>query len=191
MQDVNVVVVFCGDESAERLAQAAAVGAVQGRANIRLRRLAETDPRQAQPQDYIAPRSADAEWADAIIACMPVQTDSLAREGPIAAHDATVQSPGRQPQSRLRFAGDYCFAGDYLGAAVFEQYFDSLKTLREAGKLKCNVGGLIASEDEAALRQAMESAGLTLVPATPDPRSLTGARLLGRSVADSARALRG
>ncbi len=30
-----------------------------------------------------------------------------ARKGPIAAHDATKQSPGRRPRSRLRFAGGY------------------------------------------------------------------------------------
>jgi hypothetical protein len=61
MQDVNVMVVF-NDASSEPLALAAAVGAVQGRANIRLRRL-----RPADDMEYVAPRDADAEWADAIL----------------------------------------------------------------------------------------------------------------------------
>lgn len=66
MQDVNVLVVFpTRGEWMERLALAAAVGAVQGRANIRLRCLeAATD------RDFIAPRDADADWADAILAVM-------------------------------------------------------------------------------------------------------------------------
>jgi hypothetical protein len=73
MQDVNVVVVFCsGSESMERLALAAAVGAVQGRANIRLRRL----PGAIESMEYVAPRDSDAEWADAIM----VGTDSLPEE---------------------------------------------------------------------------------------------------------------
>jgi len=82
MQDVNVVVVFCSrDKLTERLALAAAVGAVQGRAFIRLRRLpddagAEIDPELAR--EYVAPRDADAEWADAIIAGMPAGADSAA-----------------------------------------------------------------------------------------------------------------
>lgn len=78
---VNVVVVFYSRYGeTERLALAAGVGAVQARANIRLRRLkdladAETiarDPRwtenlQRMLPDYIAPREIDAEWADVIL----------------------------------------------------------------------------------------------------------------------------
>ena len=78
---VNVVVVFYSRYGeTERLALAAGVGAVQARANIRLRRLkdladAETiarDPRwtenlQRMIPDYIAPREIDADWADVIL----------------------------------------------------------------------------------------------------------------------------
>jgi hypothetical protein len=68
MQDVNVVVVFdSSDAEIEKLALAAAVGAVQGRANIRLRRVAGT-PESAE---YVAPREADALWADAVISGAP------------------------------------------------------------------------------------------------------------------------
>jgi hypothetical protein len=71
MQDVNVLVVFCsGVEAIEQLALAAAVGAVQGRANIRLRRLPD-QPDEAMNWEYVSPRDADAEWADAILVGAP------------------------------------------------------------------------------------------------------------------------
>lgn len=64
MQDANVVIVFDSrDESIERLALAAAVGAVQGRAFIRLRRL----PGTPETPEYVTPRDADMEWAAAIV----------------------------------------------------------------------------------------------------------------------------
>jgi hypothetical protein len=73
MQDVNVLVVFpTRGEWIERLALAAAVGAVQGRANIRLRCL-----EAAADKEFIAPRDADADWADAILAVMAGPTDPL------------------------------------------------------------------------------------------------------------------
>ena len=79
--NVNVVVVFYSRYGeTEQLALAAGVGAVQARANIRLRRLKDLadpaaiarDPRWAENlermnRDYIAPREIDAEWADAIL----------------------------------------------------------------------------------------------------------------------------
>ena len=69
MQDVNVLVVFPSPgERLEQLAQAAAVGAVQGRANIRLRCLQPAAGQTAPDTDYIAPRDSDVEWADAIVA---------------------------------------------------------------------------------------------------------------------------
>jgi NAD(P)H dehydrogenase (quinone) len=78
---VNVMVVFYSRYGeTERLALAAGLGAVQARANIRLRRLkdlanAETierDPHwsenlQRMLADYIAPREIDADWADVIL----------------------------------------------------------------------------------------------------------------------------
>lgn len=59
-----VVVFESRGEGIERLALGVAVGAVQGRANIRLRCLHNT----ANDMEYVAPRDADAEWADAIVA---------------------------------------------------------------------------------------------------------------------------
>ena len=81
MQDMNVLVVFCSRTGrTEKLALAAAVGAVLARANIRLRWLREAaddraieslpgwkENRERMEREYIAPRAVDAEWADAIM----------------------------------------------------------------------------------------------------------------------------
>ena len=78
---VNALVVFYSRHGeTERLALAAGVGAVQARANIRLRRLKDladaaiiaSDPLWAENlermlPDYIAPREIDAAWADVIL----------------------------------------------------------------------------------------------------------------------------
>jgi hypothetical protein len=78
---VNVLVVFysCRGET-EGLALAAGVGAIQARANIRLRRLppdpgvrsanmsaGERENFERMSRDYTSPRPIDAEWADALI----------------------------------------------------------------------------------------------------------------------------
>ncbi len=47
-----------------------------------------------------------------------------ARKGPLAAHDATKQSPGRKPRSRLRFAGGYL--GDLTIALALRWTISSL-----------------------------------------------------------------
>ncbi len=81
----NVLVVFYSRRGkTEKLALAAGVGAIQARANIRLRRLpdlasAETILRDAEwnenlermTKDYIAPREIDAEWAQVVILAAP------------------------------------------------------------------------------------------------------------------------
>jgi NAD(P)H dehydrogenase (quinone) len=81
MQDMNVLVVFHSRTGVtEKLALAAAVGAVQAKANIRLRWLREAvddrtvaavpgwkENRERMEREYIAPREVDAEWADAIV----------------------------------------------------------------------------------------------------------------------------
>jgi NAD(P)H dehydrogenase (quinone) len=75
---VNALVVFYSRHGeTERLALAAGVGAVQARANIRLRRLKDLADPAADPvwienltrmlPDYIAPREIDADWADVIL----------------------------------------------------------------------------------------------------------------------------
>ena len=81
MQDVNVLVVFCSRTGkTEARALAAALGAVQAKANIRLRWLREPaddrsiqeiagwkENRERMEKEYIGPRTVDADWADAII----------------------------------------------------------------------------------------------------------------------------
>jgi NAD(P)H dehydrogenase (quinone) len=81
MQDINVLVVFYSRTGrTEKLALAAALGAVQAKANIRLRWLREAaddwtidgvagwrENLERMEKEYIAPRPVDAEWADVII----------------------------------------------------------------------------------------------------------------------------
>src|SRR5262245_65666241 len=76
---VNVLVIFyslCG--KTKRLALAAAVGAVQARANIRMRRLTDSGEDIAtckealtrMRKEYVPPTQPDAVWADAVIVGM-------------------------------------------------------------------------------------------------------------------------
>jgi hypothetical protein len=85
MTPVNVLVVFYSRRGeTEKLALAAGVGAIQARANIRLRRLIDLpEPATIQAdaewsenlarmkKDYIAPREVDPPWADALILAAP------------------------------------------------------------------------------------------------------------------------
>ena len=174
MQDVNVVVVFHSRTgTTERLALTAAVGAVQGRANIRLRRLPDPadealiegvpgwkESRARMDMEYVAPRDADAEWADAIL---------------------------------VGFADGVVEIADSAGAlpADAERYFDSLAALRAQGKLEGKIGASFAQGLAIPpLYAAMCRAGLITVPPMPGPDTLDAARLQGRKVADMARSRR-
>jgi hypothetical protein len=70
---INVLVIFDSCSGAtETLALAAAVGAVQARANIRMRRLPDksTDSNETltrMRREYVPPTPADVLWADAVI----------------------------------------------------------------------------------------------------------------------------
>ena len=73
---VNVLVIFyCCTGETESLALAAAVGAVQARANIRMRRLTDAgedipecrDTLARMRREYVPPTAADMIWADAVI----------------------------------------------------------------------------------------------------------------------------
>jgi NAD(P)H dehydrogenase (quinone) len=84
----RVLVVFysrCG--STEKLALAAAVRAVQARANIRLRRLPDVTESPdckadtaRMKKEYVAPAEADIEWAEAISFHLPAKMDRSAPE---------------------------------------------------------------------------------------------------------------
>jgi NAD(P)H dehydrogenase (quinone) len=116
MSDVNVLVVFSSrDGGAEQLALAAGVGAIQAKANIRLRRvddLADSTTIAATPgwrehlermkRDYVAPRPADPVWADVIVLATPPDSAaeieaycaSLRSLGPMAGKIAAALAPG-------------------------------------------------------------------------------------------------
>ena len=86
--DVNVLVVFYSRYGkTEKIALAAGIGAVQARANIRLRRLPDlADPAtiesdaawkenlERMKMDYIAPREIDTEWADVLLLAAPADS---------------------------------------------------------------------------------------------------------------------
>ena len=117
MSDVNVLVVFYSRHgTAETLALAAGVGAIQSKANIRLRRVADLADRaiiDASPswkenldrmnRDYVVPRPADPEWAHVIIMATPAEpspemeryVDSLRSLGSTARKIAAPLAPGQ------------------------------------------------------------------------------------------------
>src|SRR5438552_11491188 len=83
---MNVLVIFyscCG--KTEKLALAAAVGAVQARANIRLRRLTDSGEQIAEckealtrmRREYVPPTQADTMLADSVIVGMKVKIDGV------------------------------------------------------------------------------------------------------------------
>ena len=94
MSALTVLVTFYSRGGAtETLAHAAAVGAVQKRALIRLRRVADPNPQDAlargedsrdslrrMHREYVAPREADVLAADALILASPADVDAAAAE---------------------------------------------------------------------------------------------------------------
>jgi NAD(P)H dehydrogenase (quinone) len=117
---VNVLVVFYsrgGDT--ERLALTVGVGAIQARANIRLRRLPPGTDAQSTPmtpaqrgtwermsRDYVEPRAADPLWADVIVLAvsadgvrdMEAYVDALPSLGAVAGKTAAPVASGSSPQ---------------------------------------------------------------------------------------------
>ena len=81
---MNVLVIFSSCTGAtETLALAAAVGAVQARANIRLRRLPDQSSGTGEDlmrmrREYVPPAARDTAWADAVIIAMNRQVCGLA-----------------------------------------------------------------------------------------------------------------
>jgi hypothetical protein len=89
---MNVLVIFssCTGET-EKLALAAAVGAVQARANIRLRRLSDEASGDGEDllrmrREYVTPKATDTAWADAVIIAMNQKVCGL----PLDADQATA-----------------------------------------------------------------------------------------------------
>jgi multimeric flavodoxin WrbA len=165
MQEIGVVVTFSSRTgSTERLALAAALGAVQAKAKIRLRWVPEqvTDQaigavpawrenRDRMAREYIAPREIDLLWADVLILAVP------ARDG--------------------------------LSSPELKAYITALEALRSSGKLDGKVATAFSVPDFVSLCSAFTGLDLILVP--PDPTStgnlLDDARLHGRKVVEAAR----
>ena len=174
-QDINVLVTFWSRTGVrEKLALAAALGAVQAKANIRLRWLREaTLPSEAESvpgwrenrarmeKEYVAPREADLGWAEAAVIAAPAYVS--------------------------------------LAAPELRSYLELMSALHHGGKLGCKVGAalLSARPDEqndslfGALCASLAQLNLIIVPQrkeSADP--LQTARLHGRRVTEVARALK-
>jgi multimeric flavodoxin WrbA len=161
----TVVVVFWSRlGSTERLALAAAVGAVQSRANIRLRWLREDaddavidstpgwrDNRERMSQEYIAPRDIDLEW-DGLILVTPAHRGADSVE--------------------------------------WRAFFDQLRRVRSPKEdWQGDTGAaLVASGSPQEFHQQLAQAKWTVLTESPDDASkdeLERARLLGRRVGEA------
>jgi NAD(P)H dehydrogenase (quinone) len=166
VSDINVLVVFYSKHgTSEKIALAAGLGAIQARANIRLRRVNDLADRQtieASPEwrdnvdrmnrDYVAPRTADPVWADVIVLSTP--------------RDSCAEIEG------------YC--------SVLEA------SQGVAGKI---AAPLISHGDVSGLRAiyaAAACAGLIVAPPTPNASgdAIASARAFGQRVTQMARALK-
>ena len=117
--DVNVLISFYSlSGETEQLALAAAVGAVQGRAAIRLRRLepqpGERTIEERLDKDYVAPKEADARWADAIMVGIPAR---LSASSPaLNKYFELLRSAGVGGKLGAPFVSDAAQVGDALEA---------------------------------------------------------------------------
>jgi hypothetical protein len=104
--EIHILVIFsCDTGAVEQLALAAAVGAVQARAGIRLRRI--VNPGEAVfagterlDQDYVTPRESDTTWADGFVLAVP---------GPFSSHflNAVDSLGGLAGKPVVLFAGTH------------------------------------------------------------------------------------
>jgi len=99
------------------LALAAGVGAVQGRANIRLRRIPDSVDEPTNPE-YIAPRESDALWADAILAGMPAGPCSLSTGFERYFDSLKALRDRGELQAKIGASFTHGFAADALIAAM-------------------------------------------------------------------------
>jgi NAD(P)H dehydrogenase (quinone) len=169
MQDINTLVTFSSRTGAtEKLALAAALGAVQAKSNIRLRWLRENvdsqtvagvagwrENRNRMAREYIAPREIDFLWADVLVVGMP------ARDG------------ASSPQLKI--------------------YLDALSALQAAGKLQGKVATAFTVDSAlVSLCSVFDGLDLILVPpeAAAGADALESARLHGRKVTEVARDLK-
>jgi len=168
-QTIVVVTFYSRGGSTERVATAAAVGAVQARAGIRMRRLPDADPaavieRFPQHRDdlrrmhkeYVPPREADVLAADVLILASPPDVSPASEE--------------------------------------WKSYFELLGRLQSEGKLR---GKVAAVAEDGPLSQAFSSAlqRVGLTPVAPpsaggDVDAVARALALGRAAVAAVHALR-
>ena len=162
MSQTEVLITFysrCG--SAEKLALAAAVGAVQARAMIRFRRLPDIPEHHAAKsadspeclktldrlrKEYVGPNEADVLRADAIIFVAP--------------------------------------AGFRAVSPEWTEHLDLIEELRSAGKLDGKVAGAIQIDPKGELATVILRLGFIVVPSGADVDSAARALAHGRRVAE-------
>jgi multimeric flavodoxin WrbA len=162
MATVTVVVTFYSRAGeTEMLAHAAAVGAVQGRALIRLRRVADRDAQGAlarcpdageslrrMHRDYIEPRESDVAAADALIIATPPDVDA--------------------------------------GEAEWSPFLQLLSRLDAGGKLKGKVAAVVPNGPAStSFSAALGALGVTVVQAADITADREAAVALGRQVVEA------
>lgn len=163
-QPIVVVTFYSRGGATEKLATAAAVGAVQMRAGIRMRRLPDADPAGAlerfpqhrdelrrMQKEYVPPREADIVAADVLVVASPPDVPASANE--------------------------------------WTSFVDLLSRLRSEGKLGGKVAAVVATGPAtASFVSALEGLGFSLVappPAAGDD-DVTRAMALGRAAVSAA-----
>jgi hypothetical protein len=78
---MNILVIFHSeDPDGEKLALNLALGAVQAKCDIRMRRLGTDVPANSIHKGYVAPRDQDLEWADGLILAIAPRSFGLRSE---------------------------------------------------------------------------------------------------------------
>jgi multimeric flavodoxin WrbA len=165
-QTIVVVTFYSRGGTTERVATAAAVGAVQMRAGIRMRRVPDLDPAAALAQfpehreelrrmhkEYIPPREADLIAADVLVMA------------------STADVMPASPEWRA--------------------YVDVLTRLHAEGRLRSKVAAVVDTGPSArAFSAILERLGLSIVPASTGDDELARAMALGRAAVALAQATR-
>lgn len=147
-----VVIFYSRDGATERLAHAAAVGAVQARAVIRLRRMADADAQaaverhaasretlQRMHREYVAPREADILAADGLILASRDDVDAASPEWrPLVELLETMHAEGKlagKAAGVIRSASSTSFAAllQRFGFSVSESDSDPIALGRTVG----------------------------------------------------------
>jgi hypothetical protein len=165
-QPIVVVTFYSRGGTTERLATVAAVGAVQMRAGIRMRRVPDPDPAAVLAQfpehrdqlrrmhkEYVAPREADLVAADVLVVA------------------STSDVPPTSPE--------------------WQAYLDLLTRLHAEGKLQSKVAAVVDNGPSAgAFSTALEQRGLSVVSAPSEGDQLARAIALGRAAVARAQAMK-